>query len=101
MIQFWIILFLSAPRQDVSISEYGISTKKLSVTYVWCRDTKMPKFKGEFYISWKIFFCQKWEILNVFFISLKKQYKRQPLQDVFAVKLAIFLGGSDYSYYGW
>jgi len=72
MIQFWIILFLSAPRQDVSISEYGISTKKLSVTYVWCRDTKMPKFKGEFYISWKRFFCQKWEILNVFFISLKK-----------------------------
>ena len=71
MIQFWIILFLSAPRQDVSISEYGISTKKLSVTYVWCRDTKMPKFKGEFYISWKRFFCQKWEILNVFFISLK------------------------------
>ena len=62
---------------------------------------KCQSLKVSFIFLEKDFFCQKWEILNVFFISLKKQYKRQPLQDVFAVKLAIFLGGSDYSYYGW
>ena len=59
MIQFWIILFLSAPRQDVSISEYGISTKKKSVSHMFDSGTqKCQSLKVSFIFLEKDFFVK-------------------------------------------